>query len=65
MENSSETLLVFENKIGFGMSSYCALSLFYEIFNYYPPMKEDTPYRRTVQIWNTLINQRVTACTTG
>jgi hypothetical protein len=39
---------------------YCALPLFYETFNYYPPMKEDTPYRRTVQIWNTLTNQRVT-----
>ena len=39
---------------------YCALPLFYETFNYYPPMKEDTSYRRTVQIWNTLTNQRVT-----
>ena len=39
---------------------YCALPLFYETFNYYPPMKEDMPYRKTVQIWNTLTNQRVT-----
>ena len=39
---------------------YCALPLFYENFNYYPPMKEDMPYRNTVQIWNTLTNQRVT-----
>lgn len=39
---------------------YCALPLFYETFNYYPPMKEDMPYKKTVQIWNTLTNQRVT-----
>ena len=39
---------------------YCALPLFYETFNYYPPMKEDMPYRKTVQVWNTLTNQRVT-----
>lgn len=34
--------------------------LFYETFDYYPPIKEDTPHRRTVQVWNTLTNQRVT-----
>ena len=34
--------------------------LYYETFNYYPPMKEDTPYRKTVQVWNTFTNQRVT-----
>lgn len=39
---------------------YCALPLFYETFSYYPPMKEDMPHRRTVQIWNTFTNQRVT-----
>ena len=39
---------------------YCALPFFYETFNYYPPMKEDMPYKKTVQIWNTLTNQRVT-----
>lgn len=39
---------------------YCAFPLFYETFNYYPPMKEDMPYRKTAQIWNTFTNQRVT-----
>ena len=39
---------------------YCAFPLFYETFNYYPPMKEDMPYRKTAQIWNIFTNQRVT-----
>lgn len=39
---------------------FYAFPLFYETFNYYPPMKEDMPHRTTVQIWNTLTNQRVT-----
>ena len=39
---------------------YCAFPLFYETFNYYPPMKEDMPYGKTAQIWNTFTNQRVT-----
>ncbi|WP_440946481.1 hypothetical protein ACSAZL_20985 [Methanosarcina sp. T3] len=39
---------------------YYALPLFYETFNYYPPMKEDMPHGRTVQVWSTLTNQRVT-----
>lgn len=37
-----------------------ALPLFYETFNYYPPVKEDTPHRKTIEIWNTFTNQRVT-----
>jgi|GEM_PF-1200370 len=39
---------------------YYALPLLYDTFNYYPPMKEDMPHGRTVQIWSTLTNQRVT-----
>lgn len=39
---------------------YYALPLFYETFNYYPPMEEDMPHGKTVQIWSTLTNQRVT-----
>ncbi|MDQ1274791.1 MAG: hypothetical protein QG610_363 [Euryarchaeota archaeon] len=39
---------------------FYVLPLFYETFNYYPPVKEDTPHRRTVQVWNTFTNQRVT-----
>jgi hypothetical protein len=39
---------------------FYALPLFYETFNYYPPMKEDAPHRRTVLIWNIFTNQRVT-----
>jgi hypothetical protein len=45
--------------IGMALLFY-VLPLFYETFNYYPPMKEDTPYRKTVQVWNTFTNQRVT-----
>lgn len=45
--------------IGMALLFY-AFPLFYEIFNYYPPMKEGTPHRRTVQIWNIFTNQRVT-----
>lgn len=39
---------------------YYALPLFYETFNYYPPMEEEMPHGKTVQIWSTLTNQRVT-----
>lgn len=39
---------------------FYALPLFYETYNYYPPIKEDTPHKRTVQVWNTFTNQRVT-----
>jgi len=39
---------------------YHALPLFYETFNYYPPMEEDMPHGKTIQIWSTLTNQRVT-----
>lgn len=45
--------------IGMAILFY-ALPLFYETFNYYPPMKEGMPHSRTVQVWNTFINQRVT-----
>lgn len=44
--------------IGIALFFY-AFPLFYEAFNYYPPMKEDMPHSRTVQIWSTFINQRV------
>jgi hypothetical protein len=46
--------------IGVAVLYYAALPLFYESFNYYPPIREDMPYRGTVQIWNTLTNQRIT-----
>ena len=39
---------------------YYAFPSFYEAFNYYPPVKEDTPHRTTVRIWNIFTNQRVT-----
>lgn len=45
--------------IGMALLFY-AFPLFYETFNYYPPMKEGTPHRRTVQIWSIFTNQRVT-----
>jgi hypothetical protein len=54
--NSKSTITVL---IGMALLFY-AFPLFYETFNYYPPMKEGTPHRRTVQIWNIFTNQRVT-----
>lgn len=39
---------------------YYVFPLFYEAFDYYPPIKEDMPYKKTVQVWNVLTNQRVT-----
>ncbi len=54
--NSKSTITVL---IGMALLFY-AFPLLYETFNYYPPMKEGTPHRRTVQIWNIFTNQRVT-----
>ncbi|WP_410508205.1 hypothetical protein RSJ42_15680 [Methanosarcina hadiensis] len=54
--NTKSTLAVI---IGIALLFY-AFPLFYETFNYYPPMREDTPHRRTTQVWYTFINQRVT-----
>jgi hypothetical protein len=39
---------------------FYVLPLFYETFNYYPPIKEGMSYKRTVQTWNIFTNQRVT-----
>ncbi|AKB23538.1 hypothetical protein MSMTP_0069 [Methanosarcina sp. MTP4] len=40
-------------------AAYCALPLFYETFNYCPAMEEDQPYKRVLQTWAILTNQRV------
>lgn len=58
MQEKAKTVILII--IGMAVLYYAALPLYYESFNYYPPMKEDMPYRGTVQIWNTFINQRVT-----
>lgn len=57
MQKKAKSVIAFI--IGITLLFY-TFPLFYEAFNYYPQMKEDTPHRTTVQIWNTLTNQRVT-----